>query len=229
MCSHLGKSSFDRRPAGGGAPVAGQWRRVRSPGPGVLYNIGNVLALCAGVIMQWVQMRGEAGVGAAVVAYFAGSPGALWLTGSMVLFILAGGLYHRGWSEPSGTQPRLVQLGDLISGLAAILLTVALVWMGDTALALLAGVLLAGGKLGTAVLPTMPVPGRGLLDGACRMAVIVSRGPSIAALAVALLDTSGSLADVALPATMIVCFLLWFWADLLLLRAGPVQLIEGNR
>ncbi|MGZ2256564.1 hypothetical protein [Roseobacter sp. A03A-229] len=199
---------------------------MRSPGPGALYNIGNVLALAAGVTTQLVYLRADTGVAAALAAYFVGSPGALWLTGSMIVFILAGVLYERAWGDPARPQPRLVQLGDLLAGLAAIMLTIALVWLGDTTLALLAGVLLAGGKLGTAVLPTLVVPGRAWLDAGFRLAVIVSRAPSIAALAVAIFGSDGSLAQVALPAMMILCFLLWFWADLLLLRAGPVPLIE---
>ncbi len=229
LCSNVENSSLDLNRAAEGAAAAGRWRSIRSPGPGALYNIGNVLALSAGLMVQLAQSRGEAGVAAAVFAYFAGSPGALWLSGSMALFILAGVFYHRGCSEPTGPQPRLVQLGDLLSGIAALMLTVALIWLGDTALALLAGVLLAGGKLGTAILPTLAVPGRAAIDGALRMAVIVSRAPSIAALAVALLGSDGSFAAMALPATMIICFLLWFWADLLLLRAGPVPLIDGAR
>ncbi|MCV3270703.1 hypothetical protein [Roseobacter sinensis] len=202
---------------------------IRSPGPGALYNIGNLLALVSGAVMPLVHLRVDMGVGAALAAHFAGSPGALWLSGAMGLFLVSGVFYDRAWRDAAQPQPRLVQLGDLLAGIAAIMLTVALVWLGDTALALLAGVLLAGGKLGTAVLPTVSVPGQTLLDRGFRMAVIISRGPSIAALALTLSDSNGTLSEIALPTMMIFCFLLWFWADLLLLKAGPVQLIEPLR
>ena len=74
--------------------------RTRMRGPGGCYNVGNVLALGAGLTAQLVavsQARGEAPVAAleAVRAYRFGSPGATALTAAIVIFFVSGEAYHR--------------------------------------------------------------------------------------------------------------------------------------
>lgn len=201
----------------------------RLSGPGTLYNIGNILALLSGILVQVASAWDQSNIGTAVYLHLMGSPGALWLTGSMLVFLIAGEFYHRAWQGTHLADPRLVQMGDLFSAVAAMALTVALVWLGDTAIALLAGVLLAGGKLGAAILPTFNFSQAAQTERALRIIVVISRAPSITALAFTIaqgLQKGNMLEEVVLPSAMIVCFLLWLWADLLLLRMGQVVLID---
>ncbi|WP_223428427.1 hypothetical protein [Tateyamaria pelophila] len=207
------------------------WLRRRLIGPGALYNVGNLLALLSGIALQIGEVWGQSSVTEAIREHLLGSPGSVWLTGSMLIFMVSGELYHRAWQSHRGPDPRLTQMGDLVSGLAAIALTVALVWVGNAAIALFAGVLLAGGKLGSAILPTFDLPKQVVIDRGFRLVVVASRAPSIIALIVpivSLVQSGSTLGDAILPTAMIVCFLLWLWADLLLLREGQVILIDRS-
>lgn len=199
----------------------GGWLRSRLSGPGGLYNIGNVLALFSGIVVQIVAVWGQTSIVAAVRDHLAGSAGALWLTIAMLTFILSGEFYHRAWRVPSKPDMRSNQLGDLTSGLAAIALTLALVEFGDTTLAICAGVLLAGGKLGSGLITNLNIGWKAPIKEALGAAVILSRLPSLAALGLTLIPLLGAPQlglDVVLPAVMFLCFLLWLGADFLLLR-----------
>ncbi len=178
--------------------------------------------------MQIGGVWGQSNVSVAIRENLIGSPASVWLTGSMLIFLISGELYHRSWQRRGGPDPRLIQLGDLVSGIAAVALTVALVWLGDAAIALFAGLLLAGGKLGSAVLPTFDLPRQGLAERVFRSTVLASRVPSIIALAVTIVRGGDAPQEVILSAIIILCFFLWLWADLLLLWNGRVVLMDRN-
>lgn len=201
----------------------------RLVGPGALYNIGNLLALLSGLAFQIREVWDQTSIVEAVGQHLLGSPGSLWLSGSMLIFLVSGEIYHRAWQCNPIPDPRLTQIGDLISGLAAIALTVALVWMGNAAIAIFAGVLLAGGKLGGAILPTFHLPNQATIERGFRITVVSSRLPSILALILPILQTGGKSSDMILPAITVFCFLLWLWADLLLLQRGQVVLIDRRK
>ena len=201
------------------SPIERSWLRARLTGPGAIYNIGNILALSAGFLLNANPSASESSLLTAVYSHFMGSPEALWLTAAMMMFIVSGEIYHRAHTAPDKLY--LVAWGDLVSGLAAIALTVALVQLGDTALALVAGLMLTLAKLGNASLPLVGVDPFARVGLAFRVLAMVSRLPSILSLVLAVLvslQAGAPWGAVILPTIMIVCFVLWLWADLLLLK-----------
>jgi hypothetical protein len=176
------------------------------------------LALGGGIILALYEVWGEANLLAALQTHLVGSAEAVWLTASMLVFFVAGEFYHR--ASRSEARGHLVYWGDFGSGVAAILLTVALVQLGSSGAALLAGAMLTVGKLGSAVVPLTRTSDGARIDRWMRLVVVASRAPSLLSLIVpltaAVLGTPGH--EIApLTVIMIVCFLLWLWADLLLL------------
>lgn len=201
------------------AHVDRSWVKARLTGPGAIYNAGNILALVSGIVLNLYAVWDEGQLTQALYAHLMGSPASAWLTTAMVLFIVSGEIYHRAY-EPSAPS-RLLPWADFVSGLAAIALTVALVMLGDTAAALVAGLMLSFGKLGSAVLPFFEQKNEAQIDRVLRLTVIASRAPSILALGLAVAPAiwgSMPMQTALLPLIMIICFLLWLWADLLLLR-----------
>ena len=94
----------------------------------------------------------------------------------------------------------------------------ALACFGNLALALVSGGVLTLAKLGSAAAPS------GSGGRLCRMAVLASRVPALAALG---LQLAGSVeigrtgAALWVPVVMLICNLLWVRADYLLLRDAP--------
>ncbi|MEM8731355.1 MAG: hypothetical protein AAGF79_15705 [Pseudomonadota bacterium] len=197
------------------------WLTSRIAGPGGLYNLGNVLALVAGPALLLHASWGQIGVLEAIHQHLIGTPEAIWLTSSILTFLIAGEIYHRAYQPYAAAATRLIQWGDLLSGVAAVLLAITLILVGNTGLALVAGALLAGGKLGNAILPSLHLRGEVRLAALLRYSAIVSRAPSLAVYGWVVLEglqAAIPLADLMMPLVMIVCFLLWLAADLLLLR-----------
>ncbi len=202
-------------------PVVPRWIVSRLVGPGALYNFGNFLALSAGPALQLFQDWGQITIFAAVHQHLLASPEAIWLTTSLIMFVVSGEIYHRAYQARPEASLHMIQLGDVASGCAAILLTVALLLLGDLILALIAGGLLAGGKLGNAALPFFGVSNETSIGNALRLAAVASRAPSIATLTWAVakgIEANAPWDSLVIPAIMILCFLLWLWADLLLMR-----------
>lgn len=188
---------------------------ARLRGPGGCYNLGNALALTAGLA---AQVAGSAGAGqgvlAAVQAYFVGSPGASALTVAILIFFWSGEMYHRAWAHGAPPEPRANWWGDMLSGVAAVVLTIALVAFGDVLLALLSGALLAAGKFGSAVAPGSP-----RLRAFWRWLVLASRVPALATLGLQVVRLAGEGAGAGalfMPLVMIGCYLTWACADLML-------------
>lgn len=208
--------------------------RARLSGPGGYYNIGNGLGLVMGVVIQIATMPqgAEPPADHAVLAaadYFAGSDAALALTLATLIFCWSGEAYHRAWATADAPDPALNRLGDHLSGIGALALGVALFLTGEPVLAATSGLLHAAGKFGSALHLTglaslfrwpaaWPDP--------FRSAVLVSRLPALLAAALATAAAlpealaGGHLAAVAAPATLLICYLLWAKADLLLFRSA---------
>lgn len=182
------------------------------------------------------QTQGTDSLADAARAYLFGSPAASWLTLSLLVFILSGELYHRAFAADA---PRLglVRAGDFVSAASAMALAISLMHLGDVMLAIVAGALLGGGKLGSALSPggnwivaietgvDRPTAKRISFDG-FRIAVILSRIPTLVLLASETLRIATSetpLTTAILPAIMIGCFLIWLRADILLMSDENVK------
>ena len=199
-------------------------------GPGGLYNIGNILALASGVGVQIATASGgghEASdaVLEGVRAYLLGSPGAAALTLATLIFIVAGDMYRRAWSNGLPPARILNRRGDFLSACAAIVLTFALAAFGDVILAFASGALLAAGKFGSALVPDDAVE-RNTWPRRFRLLVLASRVPALVSLAIKFVGPLVSqnavpAGDLILTLVMLVCFLLWTRADLLLMRSLP--------
>jgi hypothetical protein len=198
---------------------------ARCSGPGGFYNIGNIVALSAGLAVQITSGTNQQNILASVGQYLFGNPAAGCLTLSMLIFMVGGEAYHRAGQTEGADAVRFNRIGDFLAGIAATVLTVALIGFGETQLALLAGTMLALGKFGTFIVPEGVYGGIGKagVPKTFRLLVIASRFPSLVALAITVVgffEGSRHAADGLVAATMIGCYLLWLWADcLLLMRA----------
>lgn len=202
--------------------------RARMSGPGGYYNSGNALGLVAGLGVQIATAPagspGENTVMAAMVDYFAGSHSAVALTLATLVFLWGGEAYHRAWARPDAPDPALNRLGDLLSGIGAIGLGIALLLLGDPLIAATSGLLHALGKFGSAFhRPGTPVPVWPVAwPDPFRSAVLASRLPAMLASALALGSAfpqvwpNGSLTVLVMPIALLGCYFLWAKADLLL-------------
>lgn len=217
LSAPIDKVSFAPNSRRQGTPL----EKLRRPAPGALYNYGNLLALGGGAAVSLSAVWGHSSLFTALQTYLIGSPDAAWLTASMLVFILSGEVYRR--ADLPYAPASLLYWGDFGAGIAAILLTVALVAMGETTAALIAGLMLSCGKLGSALLPLLGLREAARFDRWLRLTVVASRAPSILALGLAVasgIAGGAPFEQITLPLIMILCFFLWLWADLLLLARG---------
>ncbi|MEM7644798.1 MAG: hypothetical protein AAF366_20100 [Pseudomonadota bacterium] len=171
-------------------------------------------------------MPSGASLSAAIQGYLFGSPAASWLTLAILTFLIAGEAYHRAWTGRTMPDARLTRMGDAISAVGAVFLSFSLASSGSLFLAFVAGLMLAAGKLGTAILPIVPIRQEQAIgiDRTLRWIVVASRIPSLLTLAMGLvaLHADGLIfRHGALPGIMIVCFLLWVAADVALMKKSP--------
>lgn len=199
----------------------------RLRGPGGYYNLGNILGLSVALALHVHETRIETGdLTSAALDFFLGSPAAVSLTFATIIFLVSGEIYRAAWMDKGPAGQQLKQSADLVSAVGAVMLSLSLLLMGHILLAIASGILVAGGKLGSAVtaddpneLPLWPLHWPDPLRGA----VLIGRLPG---LAVALADFLVRLSYVGLsqdtlrPATLIVCTLLWIRADLMLVDAA---------
>lgn len=203
---------------------------ARMSGPGGYYNIGNAFGLTMGIGMQ-VAAAPAGGMGMhaaadAAMTYLAGNVGAMALTVGTAIFFWSGEMYHRAWANGAPPNEALNRRGDMLSGVGALVLFVALLSLGQVMLAVTAGLLHAYGKFGSAR-KWCPLPGwRPEWPDFFRSAVLASRVPAILAAALDLMRVAAT-ADAGTPAmawmtplTLLVCYALWCKADLLLFRAS---------
>ena len=170
-------------------------RRVVAPrlaGPGGYYNVGNAIGLAMGIGLQVGASAGGMQVEtalAAVLDYLAGNTAAAALTVATAVFFWSGEVYHRAWEHGYPPDAGLTRRGDLLSGIGALALGVALFGLGQPLLAATAGLLHAAGKFGSAYRwPTGPWPAR--WPDLWRSAVLASRVPALLAAAIGLLERS---------------------------------------
>lgn len=201
---------------------------ARMRGPGGYYNAGNFLGLAAAIGLQFASALSAGRSGAdALLGYFAGSPQAMALSLATLVFLCSGELYHRAWQGRQEPDQRLNRLADFLSAVGGAALSISLLLLGQPVLALLTGMLIVLGKLGSAIYGDDAVPPPlwpASWPDPFRLAVLVGRAPAIAAAALDLVHQLGSGAPaIALvqPAVLIICHLLWVKADLLLLDGAP--------
>ncbi len=228
--THISEAPFEPKRH---AAVAALHARMR--GAGGLYNIGNLIGLLSGITFALLQDTAGQNGGAfdSLMAYLAGNPGNAALTISMLLFIWSGENYHIASMAEAPKADHSLRKADLLAGLAAVFLSVSLASSGTMLLAVTSTVLLAGGKLGNAAFPRKGWPIEienwapwsskplALKTDVFRCAVIVSRVPAIAALVLAIADgLAAPILDTRLlePAILLLCYLLWTKADLVLMR-----------
>jgi hypothetical protein len=203
--------------------------------PGQLYNMGNALVLLGGIGGATFAAIGEGtdigGAGVRVLGHFFGSPPSLALTAAMLVFFVSGKAYSQAWSG-GGDVPdaRLNQLGDILSGIGAVILGVGLTLLGGASLAVLAGAMNAVGKFGSAFAGTRGIPtprGQILWADICKDLVLCSRVPALFAAVsgvVLAMSNVGSLGATVLSFSLVVSTVYWALADILLLRRnGPLM------
>lgn len=222
-------------PANERAEIEPRWPRLRLAeglatrlaGPGGYYNLGNALGLGMGIFLQMrlALSSGEAGLFSSLGAagqYLAGDWSTAALTVATVIFFWSGEEYHRAWAN-GRPDPARIQRGDFLSGMGSVALGVSLFLVADPILAATSGLLHAAGKFGSAsrlgadatTLFGLSVP------ELFRVSVLVSRFPAII---VALIEIARGLAGtqidpfhaLAMPFTLLFCYLLWARADILL-------------
>ncbi len=207
----------------------------RMRGPGGLYNGGNLLGLAVGIALQLIQPAGRDDSGSAVASiadYLMGSAGAAAMTVATAVFLCSGEMYHRAWQASGRRREILGRVADLLSGIGAMALCLALWTLGHPVLAITSGVLHAAGKFGNAAVPSVHdawPQWPGAWPDPFRATVVASRLPAILASSVDLWLASanalagGRMLSVVTPATLLVCYALWTRADLLLLEGGTLS------
>lgn len=203
----------------------------RLAGPGGLYNLGNLIGLGQGIALQ-ILASGDghsvwSGAPGAVADYLAGNGAAIAMTAATAIFFVSGEVYHRAWSGSLKPDDRLNRLGDFLSGVGAVCLGLALFELGHPVLALTAGLLHSVGKFGSAfhAVGERIFKGVQFIPDPFRTMVLLSRLPALAAagydLIATLFQTNASVqAHWSTSATLVVCYLLWSFADLLLFRSS---------
>jgi hypothetical protein len=200
--------------------VAASALLVRLQGPGGYYNVGNALGLTGGLALHVAAVRTlDVSSGSAAAAeYLVGSPSAIAITVAMLIFFWSGESYHRAWANGFPPDASRNRQGDILSGYGALALGLGLLLIGEALLAATAGLLHALGKFGSAFHHRLPARWTALRPDPFRSAVLMSRFPAIA-LVIIEIARSGTLSDGLAPGLLLVCYLLWAKADLLLFRS----------
>lgn len=192
---------------------------------GFIYNLGNFIGFFGGMVVFVSTVvpsdPRSSGIVGTILNYVFGDAAALLMTASTLVFFVGGRAYERG--AASGRGP---YWGDILSGVGAILLGAALMALGSPVLAATSGLLHAAGKFGSAVLTRSGSADRlAPWSDAFRITVLASRTPAFAVAALQLsAPTAGGPGPtgLALPAVMMACYLLWSFADILLIQSVPL-------
>jgi hypothetical protein len=196
---------------------------ARLRGPGGYYNAGNLLGLATGIAVQVAQSPEEMSAAGAVANYLAGDISGVMLTIATLIFMLSGEAYHRAWANGFPPNPALNRLGDLTSGIGALALGIGLLALGQPILAATSGLLHAFGKFGSALHRPNPAS-RYDWPWIFRAVVIESRAPAVLAALIELARLFPGLAEgapwmpIVTPAALLICYLIWTKADILLLK-----------
>jgi hypothetical protein len=203
---------------------------VRIKGPGGLYNAGNILGLIAGLAVA--IDRAPEGVGLASSSralghFFVGSPAAVSLTVATLIFLWSGEHYYRAWRHGYPPHASLNRMGDVSSGIGAVVLGVGLSLLADPILAASSGFLHATGKFGSAFGPQGEhvLVGRPIkADDLYRCSVVVSRIPAIVVTlsqlsGILFAQTAGAEDQCLFLTALLICYALWAAADIMLMQA----------
>ncbi|MEM6941617.1 MAG: hypothetical protein AAF943_16375 [Pseudomonadota bacterium] len=213
----------------GFAPRPGDFaagRLSRLSGPGGFYCLANIVGLSALFLVSLVATWGQPFPVTALLTHFFAAPGAVWLFVSLVTFLISGEVYHQAYQSADGPDRTGIVWGDFLSGVAAVLLTIAMIRLGDTLLACGAGVMLFIGKFGSAALAIMKIGNPQPLYRAARLCVLASRVPSVLSLVLGMfasVQAGAAISSIFLPLALVVTFALCFYADLLLLKQQERQ------
>ncbi len=196
--------------------------------PGILYNLGNSLGFIVGLgvaLSADVSGNDTATIWHQAIKHIAGSPPATALTAATFVFFWGGLVYTKAWSNGAPPEPKLNRLGDVLSGIGAILLGAGLVMVGDLWLAASAGVLHAAGKFGSALGGTATWRGSLVqirIADLCKDLVLISRVPAVLVGAIAFsreIVALESLPGLLLSLSFMTCCLIWAAADWMLLSS----------
>lgn len=196
--------------------------RERMSGPGGYYNLGNAFGLFTGLFLYLTQVSPNELSDSirAATDYLAGSTSSVALTLSMLIFFWSGELYHRAWRNGAPPVANLNRSGDLWSCWGALALGVGLLLLGQPVLALTAGLLHAIGKFGSACSLPSSRWWKSDWPDMWRTTVVFSRVPALIAIVIEVTSftTQGALFTTAGfgPLTLLVCYLFWLKADLML-------------
>lgn len=153
------------------------------------------------------------------------------LTLATLVFFASGSAYSRAWCNcGDAPNPRHNRYGDILSGVGAVILGCGLVMLGGALVAIIAGVLNAAGKFGSAFAGSRTVQTCRetiALTDLCKDVVLVGRFPAMWAALVGLLaaiDGAQGVAAIVLAISLMTSTIFWGMADALLLRRnGPLM------
>ncbi len=190
--------------------------------PGLLYNIGNCFAVIGAMaLFALLSDSGNSVKAEGFVTHFLGHWPALLTTIASVIFWISGMNYAKAWDRGFPPEARANNIGHALSTVGALTIGVALMGLARTeatlALAIIATILHAGGKLASWRSPTC--------DDYFKPMPLYSRVPYVTTLCLDMRSdvlTGGSLmalaAGLVLPVFLLCATMFWARADWLLLQ-----------
>jgi hypothetical protein len=190
--------------------------------PGLLYNIGNLVAFFGALaLFMLLSGSGRGATAEGFVAHFLGNWPAVLTTLASLVFWVSGVQYAKAWAKGFPPEAKSNNAGHALSTLGALTIGVALMGLARTevslALAIIATILHAGGKLASWRAPTR--------DDYFKPMPLYSRVPYVTTLCLDLRSdmlSSGAMNDVvtglSLPSFLLVATMFWARADWLLLQ-----------
>lgn len=208
--------------------------------PGRLYNLGNLAGFFGGagaaIATAPRDATGSSALGQLENYAFGNTP-ALMLSLATLIFFVAGLAYTRAWHNDAAPDRKMSQVGDALSGIAAIAFGAGVALLGNPILAASGGAMHALGKFGSAFLVESKsgrMPNR--LSYLCKQLVLLSRIPAICAAAVGLVQAEhGTTVQIILSINVIFCCIVWAAADIRLLPPDATlakmisSLVDGKR
>ena len=194
--------------------------------PGLLYNIGNLLAIFGTLTLFMLLSGSGRGVTAdGFVAHFLGNWPAVLTTAASLIFWVSGMQYAKAWAKGFPPEAKSNNAGHALSTLGALTIGVALMGLARSevslALAIIATILHAGGKLAS-----WRAPGA---DDYLKPMPLFSRVPYVTTLCLDMRSdvlSGAGLNDVvtglALPMFLLMATMFWARADWLLLQKARV-------
>ncbi|KAA0686881.1 hypothetical protein DTW90_33700 [Neorhizobium sp. P12A] len=207
--------------------------------PGRLYNLGNLVGFFGGAGATIATARSDAsGLSALgrLEIYAFGNTSALMLSLATLIFFVAGLAYTRAWRDGAVPDRTMSQVGDGLSGVAAIAFGAGVALLGNSILAASGGAMHAIGKFGSACSGESKSAGMPRLGSFFKELVLLSRIPAICAAAAGVFRAEhGTVVQIILSLNVIFCCLVWAAADIRLLPANAAvtrmisSIVAGRR